>query len=136
MNKSVDDSIEIRVVSSPKELLTKQNIPYFVGLSYDTVGAKNLAMHLIVIPPGASSEAHYHQKYETGIYVLEGRVETKYGEHLEKSVINGPGDFIYIPPNVIHQATNLDQNKSAKAIVVRNDANEQENVIPVEIKRA
>jgi uncharacterized RmlC-like cupin family protein len=32
-----------------------------------------------VIPPGGRSEPHSHRGDETGIDVLEGRVETRYG---------------------------------------------------------
>ena len=57
-------------------------------------------------------------------------METRYGEELEKSVVNGPGDFVFIPPNLPHQAVNLSSTEPARAIVARNDSNEQENVVP------
>ena len=60
--------------------------------------------------------------------VLEGRVETRYGEHLEKSVVNVAGDFVYIPPDIPHQPINLSDTEPARAIVARNDASETENV--------
>jgi uncharacterized RmlC-like cupin family protein len=122
----------IVTVKTPEEIHTKQNLPYFVGISRQTAGAQGIAMNLVVIPPGAVAEAHYHKDFETGIYVLEGEVETRYGEGLKQSVINGPGDFIFIPPNLPHQPVNLSKDKPAKAIVVRNDPNEQENVVPYE----
>ena len=62
-----------------REVLTKQRLPYFVGISGETVGARGLSMHMVVIPPGAKADPHSHRGYETGIYVLEGRVETRYG---------------------------------------------------------
>ena len=37
-------------------------------------------MHLVVIPPGARSEPHLHVGYETGIYILEGEVLTRWHE--------------------------------------------------------
>ena len=119
-------------VRTPQEIATKQRLPYFVGISHLTAGAKHISMNLVVIPPGATAQAHYHKEFETGIYVLEGRVETRFGEGLQQSVINGPGDFIFIPPDLPHQPINLSKDKSAKAIVVRNDPNEQENVVPYE----
>jgi uncharacterized RmlC-like cupin family protein len=61
--------------------------------------------------------------------VLEGRVETRYGPGLEESVITEAGDFLFIPPNVPHQPVNLSDTQAARAIVVRNDPNEQEHVI-------
>jgi len=121
---------EIVTVGAPQEVLTRQQLPYFLGISGQTTGAKGLSMNLVVIPPGASAEPHYHKDFETGIYVLKGRVETRYGEQMEKSVINEAGDFIFIPPNLPHQPFNLSDSETAVGIVVRNDPNEQENVVP------
>ena len=87
-------------------------------------------MHLVVIPPGARAEPHSHRGYETGIYVLEGRVETRYGAGLASSVISEAGDFLYIPPDMPHEAINLSDTQPARAIVSRNDAAEQDNVVP------
>ena len=126
------NDLKIVTVKTPREIVTKQQLPYFVGISKQTAGANHISMNLVVIPPGATAQAHYHKDFETGIYVLEGEVETKFGDGLRQSVINGPGDFIFIPPDLPHQPTNLSQEKSAKAIVVRNDPNEQENVVPYE----
>jgi uncharacterized RmlC-like cupin family protein len=61
--------------------------------------------------------------------VLEGRVQTRYGPKLEQSVITEAGDFLFIPPDVPHQPVNLSETEAARAIVVRNDPNEQEHVI-------
>ncbi|WP_455207167.1 cupin domain-containing protein [Kaarinaea lacus] len=125
---------EIITVRPSQEVLTKQQLPYFLGISSNTTGAKHLSMNLVVIPPGASAEPHYHRDFETGIYVLKGRVETRYGARLEKSVINEAGDFVFIPPNLPHQPFNLSDSETAVGIVVRNDPNEQENVVPCEVK--
>ena len=127
------NELKIVTIKTPQEIATKQQLPYFVGISQQTAGAKNISMNLVVIPPGGIAEAHYHKDFETGIYVLEGEVETKFGEGLEQTVINGPGVFIFIPPNLPHQPVNLSKDKPAKAIVVRNDPNEQENVVPYEV---
>lgn len=109
--------------------LTRQRLPYFVGISQATAGATGISMNLVVIPPGGSAEPHFHRDYETAIYLLQGRVETRYGEGLKQSVINEAGDFIFIPPGVPHQPFNLDSAEPAHALVARNDPNEQENVV-------
>ncbi len=85
-------------------------------------------MHLVVIPPGARAEPHSHRGYETGIYVLEGRVETRFGPDLASSVISEPGDFLFIPPDVPHEAINLSPTEPARAVVARNDPAEQDKV--------
>ena len=107
-----------------------QNLPFQAGISGETAGASGISMYKIVIPPGAAAEPHEHVKFETAIYVLKGRVETRYGARLEKSVINVAGDFVFIPPNLPHQPVNLSDTETAEAIVARNDASETESVIP------
>ena len=121
---------EVKAVRPAAEVLTKQRLPYFVGVSGATVGARGLSMHIVVIAPGARAEPHAHRGHETAIYVLEGRVETRYGEGLAASVISEPGDFLFIPPGVPHEAINCSASEPARAIVARNDAAEQDNVVP------
>jgi len=121
------------VMVRPEEsIATKQNLPYFVGISQETVGAKGLSMNMVVIPPGGSPKAHYHKDFETAIYLLKGRVETWFGKNLKESMINEEGDFVYIPPGVPHKPINLSETETALAIVSRNDPNEHENVIAYE----
>lgn len=87
-------------------------------------------MNLVAIPPGASAEPHWHDGYETAIYLLQGQVETRYGEGLRQSVTNVTGEFLFIPPYVPHQPRNLSQTETAYAIVARNDPGEKETVVP------
>lgn len=119
----------VTLIKSLPEILTRQKLPKFVGISAETAGARGLSMNLMVIPPGASAEPHFHKGFESAVYVLKGRVETRYGPELEQSVITEAGDFLFIPPDVPHQPVNLSETEAARAIVVRNDPNEQEHVI-------
>jgi uncharacterized RmlC-like cupin family protein len=113
-----------------REIMTKQQLPYFVGISGQTVNATGLSMHLVVIPPGARAEPHLHVGYETGIYVLEGTVCTRWGPALEHEVISHPGDFLFVPPGVPHEAINLSATEPARAVVARNHPAEQDLVEP------
>jgi len=123
------------VTVRPKEsITTKQNLPYYVGISQETAGAKGLSMNLVVIPPGGSPKAHYHKDFETAIYLLKGKVETRFGEKLQESKINEEGDFVFIPPGVPHKPVNLSKTEPALAIVSRNDPNEHENVVAYDEK--
>ena len=125
----MDLTKKVITVRPDQAIATKQNLPYYVGISTETAGAKGLSMNLVVIPPGGSPKAHFHKDFETAIYLLKGRVETKFGEDLKESVINEEGDFIFIPPGVPHKPVNLSDSKPALAIVSRNDPNEHENVV-------
>lgn len=126
----MESRLDVAAIRPDREVLTRQKLPYFIGVSGQTVGATGLSMHLVVIPPGARSEPHCHRGYETGIYVLEGRVETRYGEGLRQSVVSEAGDFLFVPPDIPHQAINLSATEPARAIVARNDPAEQDKVDP------
>ena len=120
---------EVRVIR-PDAGVHRQRLGYFLGVSGETCGSTGLAMHLVVVPPGAAAEPHLHEGYETAIYQLEGRVETRYGDGLAESVVTEAGDFLFVPPGVPHQAVNLSDTDPAVAIIARNDASEQERVVP------
>ena len=117
------------VVRPASDTMSRQHLPYYIGISETTAGAKNISMNLIVIPPAGAAEPHLHKGYETAIYLLKGRVATRYGHELKKSVLRQEGDFILIKPDVPHQPVNLSATESALALVARNDSNEQEHVI-------
>lgn len=119
----------VKVVRPQGSFLSKQNLPNFEGVSLQTVGSKHLCMHMVVVPPGGRAESHYHDGYETVIYVLKGRAKTVYGEKLDQEIEHQPGDFIYIPANVPHYPVNLSETEEVVAIVARNDPNEQESVV-------
>ncbi|HEY7690984.1 MAG TPA: cupin domain-containing protein [Gaiellaceae bacterium] len=123
---------EIRVIRPEAEASERQRLAYFLGVSRDSCGSTGLAMHLVVVPPGAAAEPHSHEGYETAIYQLEGRVETRYGEGLGQSVVSEAGDFLFIPAGVPHQPVNLSATERAVALVARNDADEHERVVPYE----
>jgi uncharacterized RmlC-like cupin family protein len=125
------EDLEVVTVRPRASVMTLQRLPYFVGVSGQTAGAKNIiSMNLVVIPAAGAAEQHYHRGYETAIYILKGRVETRYGAGLKKSVVNEEGDFLFIPPSLPHQPVNLSATETALAIVAPNDAAEQESVVP------
>ena len=113
-NRDGKDIVTVRVVEMSK---SKQALPIFPGISGKTAGATGLSLLKVVIPPGGSAEAHMHKGYESAIYLIQGRVETRYGEGLKKSVVNEAGDFIFIPADVPHKPVNLSETEPAIAIV-------------------
>jgi uncharacterized RmlC-like cupin family protein len=123
------DGKSIVTVRATEATQSKQALPIFPGISGKTAGAKSLSLLKVVIPPGGSAEAHVHRGFESAIYLVQGRVETRYGEGLKKSVINEAGDFIFVPADVPHQPFNLSDTEPAIAIVARSDPNEQEHTI-------
>ncbi len=122
-----DSIVTVRPRSS---ITSRQGLQQFVGISGANSGARGLSMNRVVIPPGGRAAPHRHVGSESAIYLLTGTVKTFYGTCLEKTVINRAGDFLFIPADVPHMPVNLSSREPAIALVARNDANEQENVIP------
>jgi uncharacterized RmlC-like cupin family protein len=108
----------------------RQGLASSTGISGLTTGASGLSMSLVLIPPAAAATPHVHQGYETAIYLLEGRVETRYGAGLRRSLVLEAGDFLFIGPGEPHQPVNLSATEPARALIARNDPDEQEHVIP------
>jgi uncharacterized RmlC-like cupin family protein len=126
----MDPSPGLVVVRPDATVDTKQKLPQFVGVSEATTGSTGISMNLVVIPPGGAAEPHVHKGYETAIYLVKGRVNTKFGPGLRQSVICDEGDFVFIAADMPHQPVNLSDSEPAHALVARNDPNEQESVVP------
>ena len=103
---------------------------YALGLSRRSVGAQTLSMNVARLPPGGSIEPHIHAGYEVGLYVLEGRLEHRFGPGLTQSLINGPGDFIFVESGVPHAAFNLSDHDPVVVVVARTSSDEWANVVP------
>lgn len=120
-------SAELIVIRPDAETLMRgSNV---VGISAKTTGAKELAMHLVIMPPGAVATPHSHP-HETAIYLLKGQVELRYGQHLEHCQICEAGDFIFTPPGMPHQPRNLSATEPVYVLASRNDPGEQEQSVP------
>ena len=120
----------VRVRGAEAGRQDKRNLNYFLGISGRTAGARGISMNLVRVPPGGRAEPHAHVGFETAIYLLEGRVDNRYGEGLRRSVITEAGDFLYIPPGVPHQPVNLSDTEPAVAVIARTLATEDEPVEP------
>jgi uncharacterized RmlC-like cupin family protein len=96
------------------------------AIAASTVGSKNLWVGRVTLEPGAKSGAHHHGDCESVICVTAGRIRFRFGDGLENSIEAGPGDYVYVPPNVVHQEINLSETDGIDSIVVRDS---QENVV-------
>ena len=103
---------------------------YHLGLSAKTVGSQTLSMNVARLPAGESIEPHIHDGYEVGLYVLQGRLEHRFGPGLAQSLVNGPGDFIFVEPGVPHSAHNLSESDPVVVVVARTTADEWARAIP------
>jgi len=96
-----------------------------------TVGAKSLWVGVVTVEPGARTGAHHHGDCESVVCVTGGRIRMRFGGGLERSVEAGPGDFVFIPSQLVHQEVNASDTEAVDSIVIRDS---QENtVIPVDV---
>lgn len=100
-----------------------QNLSRINALAPETTGTDDIYMALVTVPAGARAIPHTHENTHTTIYVISGTVKTYYGESLEESCETTAGDFLYIPPGLIHCAAN-ETAEPAVGVVARTPANE------------
>ena len=108
--------------------MREYGLAYSNGICAESVGSQGICMHLVEIPPGAVAKAHVHP-HESTVYILEGEVETLFGERLEESVISKAGEFLYIPAGIPHKARNVSATVGARAVIARTDPNDEEAAI-------
>ena len=108
---------------------SKQGLQNAEAISAKSVGSKGLWMGLVTIPPGARAKAHFHEHYETAIYVVQGRGELWSGDRLQHRTTFEAGDFIYIAAGVPHVPFNPSETEPIVTLISRTDPNEQESVV-------
>jgi uncharacterized RmlC-like cupin family protein len=117
-----------RVVRSGSAYEGKQGLRYVRGLTGVTAGSRAISMTLVTMPDGARAKAHLHRDIETAIYMIDGCVETFYGERLEERLESAAGDYVYIPPNLPHLVVNR-SGADATALVAHTAANDQHGIV-------
>jgi uncharacterized RmlC-like cupin family protein len=93
------------------------------GIAASTCGASGLWMGEVSNEPGFRSGAHHHGDVESGIYVVSGRAGVRWGPSLRERAEAAAGDFIFIPPQLVHQEINLSQEEPLVLIVARGGEN-------------
>lgn len=79
--------------------------------------------------PSGAAEDHVHQHHETALYMMSGEVlELWTGDNLEHREGVRPGDFIYMPADVLHVAVNRGATP-AVFIGARHEATAQESLV-------
>jgi uncharacterized RmlC-like cupin family protein len=90
------------------------------AISRDLVGSEGLWAGIMLAEPHTASSVHHHGPQETVVYVLSGRSKVRWGSWLEHEVDLEAGDFLFIPPYVVHQEINPSPDQPTQWIVVRN----------------
>jgi uncharacterized RmlC-like cupin family protein len=99
-------------------------------ISQATAGATNIYMGVFRVPAGARSRPHYHANCESAVYMLSGRLEVRWGDHLEQTVTIEHGDMVYVPPRETHILQNLSDSEPAEYVVARDSPTEDSVEVP------
>lgn len=118
------------VVSATDGYRAPQGSHYHPGVSKETVGATSLWLGMVTLGPGQRTSAHVHARHETAFYMMSGEdVELWSGDDLQHHQICRPGDYLFIPADVLHVAVNRGR-EPAVFIGSRNEPTAQESMIP------
>lgn len=89
------------------------------GVSRRTTGAQHLWVGFVELPAGLVSSVHHHGSSESAIYVISGSARFCAGEGLADVEDASAGDFVFVPPNVVHVEMNLSDDGPVRMVVAR-----------------
>jgi uncharacterized RmlC-like cupin family protein len=103
-----------------------------------TVGAEHLWVGHVHVGEGVRSGPHHHGELESVIYIISGNARFRFGDSLEETVEATAGDFVFVPPYLVHQEINASGDVAVDMVVARSS---QENVVvnvdlPPEVSQA
>ena len=122
-------SQEVRVVRPhERDSSTAQTPGMFraEGVGARTVRAESIWVGHVSVDKAVHSAPHHHGELESAIYIISGRARFRYGDRLEHVVEAAAGDFIFVPPFVVHQEINASGDEPVEMIVARSS---QENIV-------
>jgi uncharacterized RmlC-like cupin family protein len=130
-------STEVRIVKPHERDTSTAQTPGMhraEGCGAKTVGAEHLWVGHVSVDKGVRSGPHHHGELESVIYVISGRARFRFGDKLEHTVEAEAGDFVFVPPYLVHQEINASTNEAVDMVVARSS---QENiVVNVEVPNA
>ena len=117
------------IIRGGKSYTAEQGSDYQPGVSAEMVGSEHLFLGQVTLPPGRRTKAHVHERHETAMYMISGEpIDLYSGRNLEHHELISPGDYFYIPANVLHVAVNRTA-MPAVFIGTRNEATVNESVV-------
>ena len=117
------------IVKGGVNYTAEQGSDYAPGVSAESVGAESIFLGVVTLPPGRRTKAHLHEGHETAMYFLEGKSIDMYtGPNLEHHEVMHPGDYLYIPRNVMHVGVNR-SDVPAVFVGTRTEATVNESVV-------
>lgn len=92
----------IRSLDAQPPFTTKDGSTIRSLLDLSNAPVKNQSLAEATLPPGTSTQRHYHQLSEEFYFIVEGQGQMEIDGETQTV---GPGDAILIPPTAWHQLT-------------------------------
>ena len=114
---------EVRVVRpderDSRTAQTPGGLHRWEAVSAKLTGAQRMWMGYAVLDPGGKTGVHHDGESETAIYVLSGVTRWWVGDRLNEVCEARAGDFVFIPPDVVHWEQNASDTEPVQMIVAR-----------------
>jgi uncharacterized RmlC-like cupin family protein len=89
------------------------------AVAQQTVGAHKIWVGYAELPPACISAVHHHGEAESGIYIISGDARFYTGEQLDQTHEAHAGDFVWVPPNLVHVEMNTSATEPVRMVVSR-----------------
>lgn len=89
------------------------------AIAQNTVGAQKIWLGYVELGPGLVSAVHHHGEAESGIYIISGQARFYSGGQLDQAHDARAGDFVWVPPHLVHVEMNVSQTEPVRMVVAR-----------------
>lgn len=89
------------------------------AIAESTVGAQKIWLGYVELGPGLVSAVHHHGEAESGIYIISGDARFFSGARLDQAHEAHAGDFVWVPPNMVHVEMNTSSSEAVRMVVAR-----------------
>jgi uncharacterized RmlC-like cupin family protein len=89
------------------------------GIADQTVGAQKIWLGYVELGPGLISAVHHHGEAESGIYIIAGNARFYSGDGLDQGQDAHAGDFVWVPPHLVHLEMNMSKEEPVRMVVAR-----------------
>jgi uncharacterized RmlC-like cupin family protein len=89
------------------------------GIAEQTVGAQKIWLGYVELGPGLISSVHHHGEAESGIYIISGHARFFSGDRLDQGQEAYAGDFVWVPPHLVHVEMNVSSQEPVQMVVAR-----------------
>jgi uncharacterized RmlC-like cupin family protein len=89
------------------------------AIAQSTVGAQKIWLGYVELAPGLMSAVHHHGEAESGIYIISGHARFFSGDQLDQGQEAHAGDFVWVPPHLVHIEMNVSPAEPVRMVVAR-----------------